>query len=208
MLLLSTILFFFQKKEPDNIYELTTDQLEYETISTTDENKMIITNTTTVNHKSIESQCDQPISTSTSSSISTQNDIIYSEYILSDDNNDDDNNQSTIDNNLAIYSCNNDNENDDHQSILPLNENDKLDDGTISEVVCSKLNFSTWFDYLWNCCECGKKLKTAKELNQHAQKIHGNLSKYLCIDCNESFDDYHKFIKHVRDDHRNYLKFW
>lgn len=93
-------------------------------------------------------------------------------------------------------------------SSAELNDDDKNEDGTISQSVMEKLKIESWNDYPWKCIDCNTYMVDIHDLRQHHITKHQSTSKYCCVDCPKVFNKYATFLNHVRGRHRSHLKFW
>lgn len=94
------------------------------------------------------------------------------------------------------------------ECIVELSDNEKNNDGTISEKGKDKINSETWNDYQWDCCYCFESFTNVNDLRGHCSNYHAQqMFQYFCSDCSKVFSKYIMFITHVRVSHRPHLKF-
>lgn len=93
-------------------------------------------------------------------------------------------------------------------SSTELTDDDKNEDGSISQSVIDKLKIESWNNYPWKCIDCGTQMVDIHDLRQHHISSHQSTSKYCCVDCPKVFNKYATFLNHVRCRHRSHLKFW
>lgn len=95
-------------------------------------------------------------------------------------------------------------------SSAELNDDDKNEDGSISQNAVIKMKIESWNDYPWKCIDCGSQMVDIHDLRQHHISSHQSTSKYCCVDCPKEkvFNKYATFLNHVRHRHRSHLKFW
>lgn len=93
-------------------------------------------------------------------------------------------------------------------SSAELKDDDKNDDGSISQSAVEKLKIESWNDYPWKCIDCNILMVDIHDLRQHHISNHQSTSKYCCADCPKVFNKYATFLNHVRGRHRSHLKFW
>ncbi|KAG4066817.1 hypothetical protein HA402_012884 [Bradysia odoriphaga] len=120
--------------------------------------------------------------------------------------------QSNSDNVYGDHHDNSDesNSNFEYGEILgavELNDDDKNDDGSISQRAVEKLKIESWNDYPWKCMDCDLLMADIRDLRQHHITNHQSTSKYSCVDCPKVFNKYATFLAHVRNRHRSHLKF-
>ncbi len=89
-----------------------------------------------------------------------------------------------------------------------LDENDKNDDGSITQMAVDRLKIESWNDYPWKCSDCDVLTVDIHDLRQHHISDHQSTTKYCCVDCPKIFNKYATFLNHVRGRHRSHLKFW
>lgn len=123
--------------------------------------------------------------------------------------------QHIKDDELIVYADNetSDEENSNLEEIeilssAELNDDDKNEDGSISQSGVEKLKIESWNDYPWKCVDCGNQMVDIHDLRQHHISSHQSTSKYCCVDCPKVFNKYATFLNHVRCRHRSHLKFW
>jgi DNA-directed RNA polymerase subunit RPC12/RpoP len=54
----------------------------------------------------------------------------------------------------------------------------------------------------YGCGSCGASFGDRDELLKHAEKIHNKETTYLCITCDEEFNNESSFRMHMARDHR------
>lgn len=93
-------------------------------------------------------------------------------------------------------------------NAIELNDDDKNDDGSLTQRAVEKLKIESWNDYPWKCVDCDLLMSDLHDLRQHHISDHQSTSKYGCVDCSKVFNKYATFLSHVRSRHRSHLKFW
>jgi DNA-directed RNA polymerase subunit RPC12/RpoP len=58
------------------------------------------------------------------------------------------------------------------------------------------------FGTKYGCGSCGATFKDREDLLKHAQDLHDKKTTYLCITCDESFENESSFRMHMARDHR------
>lgn len=97
---------------------------------------------------------------------------------------------------------------DDDQYLSGLCDEDRNEDGTITENGLQKLPLDTWKDQKWDCWNCGKTFSKASDLLLHINENHQSIVRYFCFECSKLFNKYSSFVSHVRSKHKPHLKYW
>lgn len=121
--------------------------------------------------------------------------IVYADNETSDEDDSNSNSNSNLEE-IEILTC------------AELNDDDKNEDGTLSQNAVEKLKIESWNDYPWKCIDCDILMVDIHDLRQHHISNHQSRSKYCCVDCPKIFNKYATFLNHVRCRHRSHLKFW
>jgi DNA-directed RNA polymerase subunit RPC12/RpoP len=58
------------------------------------------------------------------------------------------------------------------------------------------------FGKKYGCGNCGSVFKDREDLLEHAEQVHNKNTTYLCITCDESFNNEGSFKLHMARDHR------
>ncbi len=58
------------------------------------------------------------------------------------------------------------------------------------------------FGKSYGCGACGMRFKYRDELVKHAQDVHDKKTTYLCITCDESYENESSFMLHMAREHR------
>ena len=58
------------------------------------------------------------------------------------------------------------------------------------------------FGKSYGCGSCGMRFKDRDDLIKHAQDVHDKKTSYLCITCDESFENESSFRMHMARNHK------
>jgi hypothetical protein len=86
-------------------------------------------------------------------------------------------------------------------------EEDKAEDGTLTDRMKQQLASVGWFNYQWKCIECDESFSTVYDLEKHSLKIHEKKCSINCELCCKIFLNYTTFLNHVVSMHQPMLKY-